>query len=133
MMRSTRFQIYGTNAHTEIMKRLFCVGFDPITNKQELPLRDCIWLCTSHLYPLLPHLQGWAGIVTFTFQSPCTSFARWGQYDGDNPTLSPTLHYRKSHWGKCPNVITLTLPRHCGDNQKVLVLHHSLAIPRLSP
>ena len=28
-------------------------------------------LSTSHLYPLLPHLQGWAGIVTFHFSEPC--------------------------------------------------------------
>ena len=26
--------------------------------------------CTSHLYPLLPHLQGWAGIVTLHFSEP---------------------------------------------------------------
>ena len=27
-------------------------------------------LCTSHFYPLLPRLRGWAGIMIFTFQSP---------------------------------------------------------------
>ena len=42
--------------------------------------------------------------------------------------LAPALHYRKSHWAKCSNGITPALPRHCGDNQKVLVLHHSPAI-----
>ena len=35
--------------------------------------------------------------------------------------------------GRFPNVITPALPRHCEDNQKVLALHHSLAIPPLSP
>ena len=47
-----------------------------------------------------------------------------GQADGNNPTLSPALHYRKSHRGKCPNVKTPAVPRYCGDNQKVLALHH---------
>ena len=54
----------------------------------------------------------------------------WGQADGNNPTLSPALHYRKFHRGKCPNVKTPAVPRYCGDNQKVLALHHS---PPLSP
>ena len=27
-------------------------------------------LCTSHLYPLLPHIWGWAGIVTLHFSEP---------------------------------------------------------------
>ena len=71
-----------------------------------------------------------AGIVTF--QSPGISPALWGQADGNNPTLSPALHYRKSHRGKCLNFITPALLRHCGDNQKVLALNHSLAIPLLS-
>ena len=84
-------------------------------------------LCTSHLYPLLPHLRGWAGIMVFTFQSPGISPALWGQADGNNPALCPTLHNRKSQQGKCPNVITPTLPRHCGDNHKVIVRH----LPRL--
>ena len=43
------------------------------------------------------------------------------------------LHHRESHRGKCPNVITPTLPWPCGDNQKVLAVHHSQAIPSLSP
>ena len=34
--------------------------------------------------------------------------------------------------GKCPNVITPALTRHCTDNQKVLALHHSPAISPLS-
>ena len=41
----------------------------------EIPLPSCVYyfvnehlLCTSHLYPLFPLLQGWAGIKTF--QSP---------------------------------------------------------------
>ena len=41
-----------------------------------------------------------------TFHSPGISPALWGQTDGNNPTLSAALHYRKSHRGKCPNVIT---------------------------
>ena len=103
-----------------------------------LPLSHCapwassyVFLCTGHLYPLLPHLQGWAGIVTF--QSPCISPTLWGHAYGNNSTLSPALHYRISHQGKCPNVITPALPWHCRDNQKVLALHHSRAIPPLSP
>ena len=95
-----------------------------------------LFLCMSHLYPLLPHLQRWAGIiymVIFTFQSPDIGHALWGQADGNNPTLSPALQYRKSQRGRCPNVITSALPRHCGDNQKVLALHHSLAIPQMAP
>ena len=44
----------------------------------------------------------------------------WGQADGNNPTLSPALNYRKSHRGKCPNVKTPAVPRYCGDNRKVL-------------
>ena len=38
----------------------------------------------------------------------------WGQAEGNNPTLSPALHYRKSHRGKCPNVKTPAVPRYCG-------------------
>ena len=90
-------------------------------------------LCTSHLYSLLPHLRGWPGIMIFTFQSPGLSPALWGQAEGNNPALCPILHNRKSKQGKCPNVITPTLPRHCGDNQKVIVQHLTPAIPRLSP
>ena len=37
------------------------------------------------------------GIVTF--HRPGISPALWGQADGNNPTLSPALHYRKSHRG----------------------------------
>ena len=50
-----------------------------------------------------------------------------GQADGNNSALCPTLHNRKSQQGKCPYVITPTLPRHCGDNQKVI----SSTLPRL--
>ena len=56
----------------------------------------------------------------------------WGQADGNNPALCPALHNRKSHRGKCPNVLTPALPRHCRDNQKVIALD-SLAFPCLSP
>ena len=45
-----------------------------------------------------PHLREWAGIMTF--QSPGISPALWGQADGYNPALSPTLHNRKSHRDK---------------------------------
>ena len=83
-------------------------------------------LCTSHLYLLLPHLRGWMGIMIFTFQSPGISPALWGQADGNNPALCPTLHNRKSQQGKCPIVITPTLPPHFGDNQKVIVRHASM-------
>ena len=58
---------------------------------------------SSHLYPLLPHLRGWAGIMIFTFKSPGISPALWGQADGNNPALCPTLHNRKSQQGKCPH------------------------------
>ena len=67
------------------------------------------------------------------FQSPGINPALWGQADGNKPTLSPILHYRKTHRGKFPNVLTLAFPWHWGDNQKVLALHHSPAIPPLSP
>ena len=53
----------------------------------------------------------------------------WGQADGYNPALSPTLHNRKFHRGKVPNVKAPAIPRHCGDNQKVIALHLSPAIP----
>ena len=76
-----------------------------------------------------PHLRGWAVIMIFTFQSPGISPALWGQANGNNPALFPTLHNRKSQQGKCPNVIR----PHCGDNQIVIVQHLTPAIPRLSP
>ena len=85
------------------------------------------------LCPPPPHLWGWAGILIFTFQSPGISPALWGQAGGNSPALCPNLHNRKSQQGKCPNGITPTLPRHCGDNQKVIVQHLTTAIPRLSP
>ena len=72
------------------------------------------------MYPLLPHLRGWAGEMIFLFQSPGISPALWGQADDNHPALCPTLHNRKSQQGKCPYVITPTLPRHCGDIQKVI-------------
>ena len=50
-----------------------------------------------------------------------------------NPSLSPILHNRKFHRGKVPNVKALAIPWHCGDIQKVIALHLSLAIPRLFP
>ena len=95
------------------------------------------YLCTSlsHLYPRPPppppHLRGWAGLMTF--QSPGISPALWGQADGNNPALSPTVHNRKSHWGKGPNVKPLAILWHCRDNQKVIALHLSPAISWLSP
>ena len=87
-------------------------------------------LCTSHLYPRPPAPPiGMGGDNYFTFQSPGISPALWGQADGYNPALSPTLHNRKSHRGKGPNVKPPAIPRHCGDNQKVMALHLSPAIP----
>ena len=89
-------------------------------------------LFTCHLYPLLPHLRGWAGIMIFNFQSPGLSPAyMWGQADGNNLALCPfvlfvnwglattnkpcpALHIRKSHRGKCPNVITFPPPHFPG-------------------
>ena len=68
----------------------------------------------------------------FSLFRALVSPALWGQADGNIPTLSPALHYRKSHQGKCPNVLTPALPWYCGDNQKVLALHYSTAIPPLS-
>ena len=73
-----------------------------------------------------PHLRGWVGIMIFTFQSPGISPDLWGQADGNNPALCPTLHNRKSQQGKCPIVITPTLPPHFGNNQKVIVRHASM-------
>ena len=45
---------------------------------------------------------GMTGIVTFHFSEP------WYKPhpDGNNPTLSLALHYRKPHRGKCLNIIT---------------------------
>ena len=80
-----------------------------------------------------PHLRGCAGIMIFTFQSPGISHALWGQAGGIKPALCLTLHNRKSQQGKCLNVTTPSLPRHCSDNQKVIALHLTPAIPRLSP
>ena len=64
-----------------------------------------------------------------TFQSPDISPALWGQADDYNPALSPTLHNRKSHRGKGPNVKTPSIPRYCWDIQKVIALQLSPAIP----
>ena len=64
-----------------------------------------------------------------TFQSPGISPALWGQADGYNPALSPTLYNRKSHRDKGPNVKPLAIPKHCGDNQKVIAMHLSLTTP----
>ena len=72
------------------------------------------------------------GIVIFHFSVTWYKPALWGKAYGNNPTLSLALNYRKSHHSKCLNVITPALLRHCGGNQKVLALHHSLAIPPLS-
>ena len=68
-----------------------------------------------------------SGIMTF--QSPGISPALWGQADGYNPALSPTLQNRKSHRGKGPNVKPPAIPGHCRDNKKVIALHLSPAIP----
>ena len=67
-----------------------------------------------------PHLRGWAGKMIFTFQSPGTSPALWGQADVNNPALCPTLHNRKSQQGKCPNIITPHSPGTAGTIKKYL-------------
>ena len=50
----------------------------------------------------------------FTLLSPGISPAQRGKADGNNAALSPTLHNRKSHRGKVPNVKALAIPLHCG-------------------
>ena len=50
-------------------------------------------LCTSHLYPQLPHQQGWAGIMSFHFSDLRE------KADSNNPAQ----HNRKFHLGKGPN------------------------------
>ena len=76
---------------------------------------------------------GDGGIVTSHFYSPGISPTRWGQANGNNPTLSPALHYRKSHQGKCPNVNPPTPHTHFSGTavtiKKVFALRHSPAIP----
>ena len=52
----------------------------------------------------------------FTLQSPGISPALRGNADGYSAALSPTLHNRKSHRGKVPNVKAQAIPRHCGSN-----------------
>ena len=91
-----------------------CVGFDLHQRPPRQPYVPviCIHCC--------PHLRGWAGIMIFTFESPGISPIPWGQADGNNPALCYALHNRKSHQGKCSNVITTALHGHCGDNQKLL-------------
>ena len=61
-----------------------------------------------------PPPTGKGGIITF--HSPGISPALWGQADDNNPALSPALHNTKSHWDMFLNIITPTLPLHCGDN-----------------
>ena len=80
-----------------------------------------------------PHVRGWAGIMIFHFSEPWYKPCTAGTADGYNPALSPTLHNRKFHRGKVLNVKAPAIPWHCGDNQKVIALHLSPAIPRLSP
>ena len=63
-----------------------------------------------------PPLTGMGGDNDFTFQSPGISPALRGHADGNNPALSATLHNRKSHRGKIPNVKSPVISRHCGDN-----------------
>ena len=72
-----------------------------------------------------PNVHVMGGDNDFTFQGPGMSPVLLGQADGYNPSLSHTLHNRKFHQGKGPNV----KPRHCGNNQKVIAVHLSPAIP----
>ena len=83
-------------------------------------------LCTMYLYP-----TGMGRDNDFQFSEPWYIHSLLGQADGNNSALCPALHNTKSHRGKCPNVITHALSRHCGDNQKVIDLHLNPAIPRL--
>ena len=76
-------------------------------------------LCTSHLYPLLPHLRGWAGIMGFHFPETWYKPALWGKADDNNPALCPTLHNRKSQQGKCPNVIPPHFPGTAGTIKSI--------------
>ena len=68
-------------------------------------------LCTSQLYPLLPHLQGRVGKRLFTFQSLGISPALWGQTDDNNPGY-PALSSRV----KFPNVIIPALREQSKSN-----------------
>ena len=63
-----------------------------------------------------PPPTGMGGDNDFTFQSPGISPALRGHADGNNPALSATLHNRKSHGGKIPNVKSPVISQHCGDN-----------------
>ena len=69
--------------------------------------------------------------MTFTFQSPGKAPPCGDNMMVTSQLLALSYTTEKSHRGKCPNVIIHTA-RHCGDNQKVLALHHSPAIPLLS-
>ena len=69
-----------------------------------------------------------------TFQIPGISPAMWGAADGNNPILSPTLQNRKSHREKFPLLKPWYFPGTAGiNNQKVIALHLSLAIPIAIP
>ena len=130
------FRSHGSSVHVLVSSTTFVHHSWPDSHIFTKYCCNSFYKChlyTNHLYPLLPHLQGWAGIMIFTFQSPGISPALWRQAFGNNPALCPTLHNRKSQRGKRPNVITPTLPRHCGNNQKVIVWHLTPATPRLSP
>ena len=52
----------------------------------------------------------------FLLQRPGISFVLRGKAHGYSAALSPTLHNRKSHRGKVPNVNAPAIPRHCGGN-----------------
>ena len=80
--------------------------------------------------PPPPPPTAMGGDNDFHFPEPWYKSALWGQADGNNPALCPSIHNRKSQQGKCPNFITPTLPRHCGDNQKVIIQQLTPAIPR---
>ena len=78
------------------------------------------------------YLGRWTGIL-FSIRSPGNSPTVWGQADGNNPALRPTLRNRRPHQSKGSNDKPPTPPWNCGDNQKVIALHLSSAIPWLSP
>ena len=69
--------------------------------------------------------------MIFTFQSPGISPALWGQADGNNPAVCPTLRNRKSQQGMCPNNphTSPTLRGQSKSNYPALYPGYSTAIP----
>ena len=53
--------------------------------------------------------------MAFHYQNPGINPSLWGQTNGYNHALSPTLHNRKSPLGKGLTIKKPTLPKHCWD------------------